>query len=279
MSPPPSSSSHTHSITSSGSSGAGRVWTSSFVPPPLPKRTSPLVAAGQGKHKLSSSDNMLITRSIPKERGERAHPPPMPSYSGVQKQMVIVASSKDKPPPQQQQQAPYQPPRKEGSSDKRLPPIPSVSNSLEATPVASRTGTFNAAKVASASSATSSTPRSQSRDPKWEDDLDDALARIPTVTQRSGHREEDDVPGPLTSPYTSPKKSHRSISSTPKVTSSASMNLRPTPTWDHTDEFGSIPKAPPPSGEGGSSRTRSSSFKKLWKNVAGGMGAAAGVRG
>ncbi|KAG8904391.1 hypothetical protein FRB99_001846 [Tulasnella sp. 403] len=116
----------TPSLTSSSASGSSRtgssrVWTTSFVPPPLPTRSHAATshattrklapAEGTGKSPLtlgagivaskvpsisagSSSSKPPLPTKAEVDRGERVHPPPMPTYSGAQREVVIVASSK-----------------------------------------------------------------------------------------------------------------------------------------------------------------------------------------
>ncbi|KAG8982489.1 hypothetical protein FRB90_006751 [Tulasnella sp. 427] len=218
---------------SSRTGSSGRMWTTSFVPPPLPTRkelqTRKLVGAdGTSKSPLltstsaSRSTNLNTTAAAKlrgeRDRGERAHPPPMPTYSGAQREVMVIASSKDRdrnPPPPTTSTSTSTKQRSKDSGDKPLPPpppmrdpasTPTSESPSDSTPVGSRN--------ASVARRNGGSPY----DFEVEDvSVDLTLSRVPTATVLNTPKSarsyysgpEDDDLGPLTSPITSPAKPRR----------------------------------------------------------------------
>ncbi|KAG8891246.1 hypothetical protein FRC00_014035, partial [Tulasnella sp. 408] len=217
---------------SSRTGSSGRMWTTSFVPPPLPTRKdlqtrklvgaegtskSPLLASGSSSKSTNLNATAAAKLKGERDRGERANPPPMPTYSGAQREFLIVASSKDRERERERERASAsQQPRQrtKESADKALPPppplkdpasTPSSETPSDSTPVSSRHGSF--------SRRTGASPY----DDYEEAMVDLTLSRVPTATvlntpksARSQYSaQEDDQLGPLTSPVTSPAKVRR----------------------------------------------------------------------
>ncbi|KAG8949686.1 hypothetical protein FRC04_008432 [Tulasnella sp. 424] len=215
---------------SSRTGSSGRMWTTSFVPPPLPTRKdlqsrklvgaegtskSPLIATGATAKSTNLNTTAAAKLKGERDRGERAHPPPMPTYSGAQREFMIVASSKDRDRERERErvstsQQPKQ--RSKEYGEKALPPPPPIKdpvstpnyeNTSDSTPVGSRSGSM---------------ARRNGGSP-YEDYFEDAtidlsLSRVPTATVLNTPKstrsyypaQEDDQLGPLTSPVTSPAK-------------------------------------------------------------------------
>ncbi|KAG8930624.1 hypothetical protein FRC01_002477 [Tulasnella sp. 417] len=219
---------------SSRTGSSGRMWTTSFVPPPLPTRKdlqgrklvgaegtskSPLLASGSTSRSTNLNATTAAKMKGERDRGERANPPPMPTYSGAQREFMIVASSKDRERERERERAsasqqPKQ--RVKESGDKPLPPPPllrdpastsSSDNPSDSTPVGSRHGSF------------SRRTNGGSLYDDYEEAMSDlSLSRVPTATvlntpksTRSQYSaQEDDQVGPLlTTPVTSPAKARR----------------------------------------------------------------------